>query len=251
MTKPREQEEARRLRREKGLPIKRIAARLDVSPSSVLRWTADIELTEEQWKRNAQRERSNRESFGARAQVWSDKCRARRLRWQEEGRARAREGDPLHEAGCMLYWAEGSKRRNTLTFANSDVHMLRFFSRFLRDSLGVDPQDFRIRLNVYTNNGLSIEEIEDNWLRATGASRSCLRGHSLNHFPTSTSGKKRNRLPYGVCTLKVARSTKLIQHIYGAIQEYAKFDEPQWVDGRPRKSRRKRSRGRRPSPGPL
>ena len=43
----------------------------------------------------------------------------------------------------------------------------------------------------------------------------------LNHFPTSSSGKKRNRLPYGVCTLSVARSTRLVQHIYGAIQQYA------------------------------
>jgi len=41
----------------------------------------------------------------------------------------------------MLYWAEGSKQRNRLTFANSDVEMVRFFSRFLRECLGVAPTD--------------------------------------------------------------------------------------------------------------
>lgn len=93
-------------------------------------------------------------------------------------------------AGCMLYWAEGSKNRNMVIFANSDPAMLRFFARFLRECFGVRPKDFSVRLNVYTNNGLSIDEIEDYWLKAIDAPRSCLRAHSINHFPTSTSGKK-------------------------------------------------------------
>ena len=29
--------------------------------------------------------------------------------------------------------------------------------------------------------------------------------------------------------------TQLVQHIYGAIQEYAGFEEPRWLDGPPRK----------------
>jgi len=49
-----------------------------------------------------------------------------------------------------------------------------------------------------------------------------------NHMPTSSSGRARNKLPYGVCTLRV-HSTWMLQHIYGAIQEYAGFDEPTWL----------------------
>lgn len=136
----------------------------------------------------------------------------------------------------MLYWAEGAKSRNQLIFANSDVHMLRFFTRFLTESMEVPRTDFRVRLNVYLNNGLPLTRIEDHWLRAVQAPRSSLRGHTLNHFPTSSSGKRRN-LPYGVCTLKATKSTWLVQHIYGAIQEYGGFEEPRWLDGPPRKPR--------------
>jgi hypothetical protein len=32
---------------------------------------------------------------------------------------------------------------------------------------------------------------------------------------------------YGVCEL---HSTRVVQHIYGAIQEYAGFDKPAWLD---------------------
>ena len=119
----------------------------------------------------------------------------------------------------MLYWAEGAKARNVLKICNSDGEMLRFFARFLRESLGVTADRLRLSLNVYTNNGLTIAEIEAHWLGMLDLPRSCLRKHQLNHYPTSSSGRRR-RLPYGVCTLSVSRSTPELQHIFGAIQEY-------------------------------
>jgi hypothetical protein len=77
----------------------------------------------------------------------------------------------------MLYWAEGTKARNTLHFANSDVAMVKFFCHFLRESLGVHADDITVRLNVYTGNGLSLLDIESHWLAALNLSRGCLRGH--------------------------------------------------------------------------
>jgi hypothetical protein len=157
--------------------------------------------------------------------------------------------DSLHMAGCMLYWGEGAKSRNHVKFTNSDLAMLQFFIRFLRECLGVKSDDCRIRLNVYTNNGMPLKEIERRWLRALELPASCLRGHSLNSYPTSSSGKKRKKLPYGVCTLTVAKSTHLVQHIYGAIQEYAGFEEPGWLDGPPRESQAGRRRKKPPADG--
>jgi transcriptional regulator with XRE-family HTH domain len=49
--KPVEREEARRLRREEGLAMRVIAARLGVAVSSVSAWTRDISLTEAQHER--------------------------------------------------------------------------------------------------------------------------------------------------------------------------------------------------------
>jgi hypothetical protein len=82
---------------------------------------------------------------------------------------------------------------------------------------------------------MTLGEIEDRWLRALELPRTSLRKHSLNHYPTSSSGQQRNKLPYGVCTIRVRRSTALVQHIYGAIQEYGGFEEPRWLDGPARK----------------
>lgn len=218
--------------------MKRIAARVGVSVATVHEWTHDIEISDEQRQRNLFGPNGPRdpERIAKRVATWKRKHQKLRLAYQAEGRERARKRDPLHMAGCMLYWAEGAKARNVLKFTNSDAGMVRFFAWFLRESLGVTPDRFGIRLNVYTGNGLTIEQIEDHWLRLLNLSRTALRGHTLNHQPTSSSGKKRNKLPFGVCTLTVARSTPELQHIYGAIQEYAGIDEPGWLDGPPRKS---------------
>jgi AcrR family transcriptional regulator len=238
--KPTERAAARKLRRD-GMPIKRIANRVGVSPTSVFYWTRDIELSPEQRERNLRGPMGphNPERVARRAAAWRIRSRQKRATYQDEGRRRARQRDALHMAGCMLYWAEGSKDRNQLHFANSDPGMMRFFWRFLRQALDVEPADATVRLNVYTTNGLTLREIEDYWLGELNLPRTCLRGHTVNHTPTSSSGKKRNRLPYGVCSLRILRSTHLSQHIFGAIQEYAGFEEPRWLDGPPRKRRRR------------
>jgi hypothetical protein len=230
VTKPAEHQLARELRRA-GQPYKRIALSLGVSPGSVHAWTKDIELTEAQKAFNLRGPRGpqNPDDVRRRAASWAAKCRAARLASQEDGRQAAREGDALHHAGCMLYWAEGSKRRNAVQFTNSDPHMLAFFRRFLVDAMAIESDEITMSINVYTNNGMAIEEIERYWLDLLELPRSSVRKHVLNHMPTSSSGRARNKLPYGVVTLTV-HSTWMVQHIYGAIQEYAGFDESAWLD---------------------
>jgi hypothetical protein len=238
--KRRAYEAARQMRRQ-GIPIKRIAKRLRVSPSSVLSWTKDIILTPEQRERNQRGPHGpqNPARIAARVEKVRAAHRERRRSWQAEGRAAARRGDPLHLAGCMLYWAEGTKNRNSIRLANSDRDLMCFFVRFLREAMGVTDKQISLRLNVYITNGLSLRQIEDHWLWALELPRTALRKHQLNHKPTSSSGKKRNKLPYGVCTISV-HSTHLVQHIYGAIQEYGGFEEPRWLDGPPRRSQARR-----------
>src|SRR5689334_7378487 len=98
MAKPIHRQMAREMRRA-GMPYKRIAARLNVSPSSVHGWTKDIELTDEQKLANLRGPRGpqNPDWIRRRARAWAARCRARRLEYQAEGRFAARARDPLHQ----------------------------------------------------------------------------------------------------------------------------------------------------------
>jgi hypothetical protein len=103
-----EREEARRLRRTEALPIKKIATRLGVAVSTVSLWVRDIELTAEQQARlRLLNPPYNRQLSGQAA--YANQCRDRRRQAQQDGRARTRRADPLHVAGCMLYWAEAGR----------------------------------------------------------------------------------------------------------------------------------------------
>lgn len=227
--KPIEREQARRMRRDEGRSIREIAARLGVSPSSVSRWVSDITLAPGFIEALRQRDPTvNGRLSGVRAQCAAR--RAARLASQQDGRDRARDPTRLHLAGCMLYWAEGSKERNAVKLTNSDPDMLTLFVRFLRDCYAVPPEQIALSVNCHLNNGLELHEIEQWWLNRLGLPESSLRGASVNR--TSTASRwRRNVLVYGTARVSVG-STAIVQSIYGAIQQYAGIERPEWVDVR-------------------
>src|SRR3954449_9212405 len=190
-----------------------IASRLDVALSSVSLWTRDIRLTDEQHARlrdaNPIYNRQLRGQGGR-----SASARAARLSAQERGRALARRRDPNHLLGCMLYWAEGSKSRNSVVFCNSDPEMLRAFLAFLRGPCAVGDERIMLAVNCHLNNGLSLQQIEAWWLEALGLPRECLRGATVNRVSrvSRASRWRRNTLVYGTVRL-VVHSTALIQSI--------------------------------------
>jgi transcriptional regulator with XRE-family HTH domain len=221
-----ERDEARRLRREEGMAMNAIARQLGVSVSSVSLWTRDIPLTDEQVRvLESQNPIYNRQLCGQERR--RESARAKRVEAQEHGRALARGGDALHQAGCMLYWAEGYKARNSVGFANSDANMLRFFIRFLASSFGVTADRYCFSVNCYLNNGLGLDEIESHWLELLELPRTCLRKAIVNN-PSIASKRQKRNLPYGTARL-ILHSTFVVQSIFGAIQEYGGFDEPAWL----------------------
>jgi transcriptional regulator with XRE-family HTH domain len=165
--KTRQREEARRLRRQ-GLSVKQIERSLGVARSSVSMWVRDIELTE------AQRAALTRDARTRRTEALSAYFRSKRRTHQDEGRAAAKKGDPHHAAGCMLYWAEGAKRRNTAALSNSDPELIRYFLAFLRAYFDVSDEKVRVWCNLFADHLERQQEIEQFWLSLLELPRSCL-----------------------------------------------------------------------------
>jgi transcriptional regulator with XRE-family HTH domain len=228
LVKPVEQEEARRLRRDEGRSIKEIAKLLHVSVSSVSRWTADITLSPAFIEALRQRNPAvNGRLEGTRER--SAAMRAVRIADQALGRELARSPTRLHLAGCMLYWSEGSKDRNVVRLTNSDPDLLALFVRFLRECYAVPPERIALSVNCHLNNGLQLAEIEAWWLERLGLPVMSLRKAAVN-TASRASRWRRNVLVYGTARVSVC-STAIVQSIYGAIQEYAGIERPEWVDG--------------------
>jgi transposase-like protein len=222
MSKTELKTEARRLRSADALSVKEIAHRLGVSQASVSVWVRDVHLTAHQRKEVVERARARRNRSR------SHHFRERRRSFQDEGRTRAREHDPKHAVACMLYWAEGSKSRNAAQFVNSDPEMVRFFVDFLRADLGVTDAEFRIDCNLFADHIERQREIEQFWLDTLRLPPSCLRKSTVNVYSKHSKKKRQNRLPYGTVRVCV-HSTRVVQSIYGAIQEYGGFERPEWL----------------------
>jgi transposase-like protein len=212
---------ARALRREHGVSVKRLARMLGVSQSSISLWVRDIELTQEQ--------RARLRPCGVKGgAVRAARGLERRRKAQERGRAMARRSIPMHVAGCMLFWAEGSRNRHTVEFTNSDPQMVSCFLHFLRKQFSVPDDRVRLTCNLFTDHLPHQQEVERFWLAALGLPRTCLRKSSVNRYSKYSQKKRRNKLPFGTCRL-VVHDTDLVQHLYGAIQEYGGFEREEWV----------------------
>jgi hypothetical protein len=210
------------------MALRDIAERLGVSKSSVSLWCRDIDLSPEQEAAlRAKNPALNGQLLGMR--VRRERCRIRRIEAQEHGRELARRGDPVHRGGCMLYWAEGSKTRNAVQIVNADADLLVTFLHFLRVWYSVPDRAVTLSVNCFLGNGLSLDEIQRWWLARLDLPSSCIRRAVVNRPSSASKRLKGNVLPYGTARLCV-HSTDVIQSIYGAIQEYAGIDRPEWLD---------------------
>jgi transposase-like protein len=219
--------EAIKLRKEKGFSIQEIATHLLVAKSSVSNWVRDYPLTEQQ--RECLNKKVNHNRFGN--TYARDSFLKVRLRYQEEGREMVKTLDSNFIAGCMLFWAEGSKKRNTICFVNSDLNMMRFFINFLRKYFVINEEKIALYINCYSRNELTIEEIKNKWLEVMSLKDSNIRKIYIDRDKRSGSNKSIGKLPYGVGTFYINR-TDIIQKIYGAIQEQAQFKELKWLMAR-------------------
>jgi hypothetical protein len=129
----------------------------------------------------------------------------------------------------MLYWAEGSRRKNGVVFTNSDPAMVRYFADFLRSYYSVANEEFRVNCNRFADHVERQREIEQFWLDTLGVPRSCLRKSTVNVYSKHSQKKRKNKLPYGTVRVCV-HSTRIVQSIYGSIQEYGGFERPEWLD---------------------
>jgi len=129
----------------------------------------------------------------------------------------------------MLYWAEGSKARNTVKLTNSDPEVLVYFLRFLREHFAVTNEQVRISCNLFADHVAHQRAIEDHWLERLALNRSSLRKSQVNVYSKYSQKKRIGKLPYGTCAL-VVHSSQIVQTIYGSIQEYGGFERPEWLD---------------------
>lgn len=220
-----EQRRARELRA-LGWSIGEIERELSVARSSVSLWVRHVELDAAARARLA-----TRVGRGPIVAAERKAARAREVRrgYQENGRLLAQTRDATYIAGCMIYWGEGAKARNTVQVVNSDAELLVAFVQFLRLHFGVAPEAITLRCNLFADHVERQREIEQWWLERLGLPQTSLRKSHVNAYSKYSKKKRTNKLPNGTCAVTV-HSSRIVQTIFGSIQEYGGFERPEWLD---------------------
>ncbi len=111
----------------------------------------------------------------------------------------------------MLYWGEGNKKYE-LNIINSDPLLMRIFIMGLM-VLGVSKDRIKISIRLYSDLDESVSV--EYWTKQLGLSRENLVSISY------VDGKKKGKLPYGMCRLRVQRGGLYFKQLI-SIMDYVK-----------------------------
>jgi predicted transcriptional regulator len=205
--------------RKEGLSLKQIASQLNVSKSSVSIWVRNIVLSHEQKMKLSP-------SLGGNTYT-RDHFQKIRKEYQKEGRELIKNCNKEFIAGLMLFWAEGSKDRGSVIFSNSNPHMIKFFLNFLCKYFNIDKNIIAFSFQWYSGNSLTFLKVRDFWLDTLGLTEKNLRRCYVDNRYPMAPGRKKDKLMYGVGRLRI-NDVRIKQMLFGAIQEYIGFNNPEW-----------------------
>lgn len=214
---------AERLRK-KGLSIKEIAKRLEVSKGTVSVWCSGIVLSCEQQEvlnrkmsEGSSRGRilGSRTNHDKKVKIVSD--------FIKEGERYLKNFSSREKILIisMLYWGEGSKKDSRFSFSNSDPLMIKIMADLLVNDMGIVKSRLAPRLFINSIHKPRIDKVLKFW-------------SNLLELPVSQFGNPVfiNRNPkkiysnyddyYGVLALKVGKSSNLKYEIMGYIEAVKK-----------------------------
>ncbi len=125
--------------------------------------------------------------------------------------------EKLKVAGIMLYWAEGTLKRHTVDFANSNPEMIKTFLKFLREICGVGEE--RLRIYLYGYHYHSLEKLKEYWCKITQVPLSQFTKPYIRKGNLNLSNR---RLPYGLIHIRY-NDKRLLDLIKSWIDEYIRW----------------------------
>lgn len=108
---------------------------------------------------------------------------------------------------AALYWGEGTKRE--LNLINSDPELLRVFVECLLE-IGVTRDMLRVTIRIYEDT--SEVSARKYWAKVLGVSEKSILGVNV------LEGKKKGKLKYGMCRVRVVKSAKYFKLIMSMIE---------------------------------
>ena len=214
-----EKQKAIKLRKE-GKTYSEILAEIPIAKSTLSEWLKSVQLA------TPQKQRITYKRLVA-AQRGADSRRNTRLRELEEhivkgrGHVASLSARELWLIGVALYWAEGSKQKETdpshgVIFSNSDVDMIKIFIRWLR-LMNIPESAYIFELYVHETRKAEIPMFKKWWTKQLDLPTKKIERVYFKKGNIQTNRKNIADLYHGLIRIKVKSSTILNRKINGWI----------------------------------
>ena len=194
-----ERAEVGRALRRQGLSYGEIMDRIPVPKGTLAGWCKGIALAPEQAR--AIRERTGSWKGVPRDTQRKRRAEIQRIRTEAEQQIPLLVREPLWLAGTVMYWAEGGKTQKTLQMTNSDPRVLRLFIKWIATYLVGDPL-FVLQLHLHEGN--DDHKAKNHWRSELGLPRVSF---YKTYIKPRGTGYRKNHLHWGVCNVRLRRST--------------------------------------------
>lgn len=182
--------------RSKGYSLPEISSAVDTPKTTVLRYIKDVPILPQyldQWA--GKRGGSRKKRLLQQRQAFED--------GKELVNVPSKKEQMLFISA--LYWAEGSKKDFGLS--NTDPELIRLFIQGIRDVFGVTDDRLRVSVRIYED--LDRDACLEFWSKIVGIEKE--KFVSVNVL----SGKKKGKLLYGMCRVRVTKGGLLLKKIVG------------------------------------
>jgi len=156
--------ERARLLRQKGLSITKISLSIGVPRSSLHQWVSDLkrskQITDKERLDNLRRIRPLA-TLALKQERQNRMARIKAEAIQEIDSYDLSDKNLLSAVLSAIYWAEGSKTRGSMQFANTDPKLALLYITLLRKNYKIDERRIRIRLHLHHYH--NIEECKIFW----------------------------------------------------------------------------------------
>ncbi len=213
--------------RKQGLSYSEILKQIPVAKSTISLWLRSVNLS----KRNKQRLTTRR--LEAALKGGEVRKNTRILATQKIYKEAVKDIDKIskHELwlmGVMLYWAEGSKEKEThpgsgVQFSNSDPYMIKLFLKWLLEICNINRNEIYFDIFIHENSKNNLDNVLKHWSQTTNFTK--------NHFPhiyfkknkLKTNRKNIGNNYYGLVKIRVKSSSVLNRKIAGWIKGVIKY----------------------------
>ena len=125
--------------------------------------------------------------------------------------------------GIVLYWAEGSKQRETtvsqgVVFSNSDPRMIKIFLKWLKDCAKVSNENIKLEITIHENYKKRVNKVIQYWSQITGVFKGKFDKIYYKKHNIKSLRKNQGDNYYGQLRIVVRKSTNLNRKIAGWIE---------------------------------